>query len=239
MANVRAPDQLGLTFDHAARVSREDFIEGPSNVQALRLVERWPDWPGRAVALVGPEGAGKSHLGSIWAAASRARIVAGASLADCDLPGHLASGALVVEDLAFGNFDERALFHLLNLARQEQAFVLLAARTAPAGWPVTIKDLASRLRAVPVVTLAPPDDALLRAVIVKLCDDRQLAADESLVSFLVARIERSFAAAAAAVAALDREALRQQRRVTRAFAAELFRDDDQLELFGDGDRDPA
>ena len=61
-------------------------------------------------------------------------------------------------------------------------------------------DLASRLRALPVVALTAPDDALLRAVLVKLFADRQLAVDESLVAFLATRIERSFAAARAAVA---------------------------------------
>ena len=75
-----------------------------------------------------------------------------------------------------------------------------------------------------MVALAAPDDALFRAVLVKLFADRQLAVDESLVSFLTTRIERSFAAARAAVAALDGEALRLKRPVTRALAGELFRE---------------
>jgi len=233
MANVRRPEQLGLTLDHTARLGREDFIEGPSNASALHLIERWPDWPHRVVVLVGPEGAGKTHLAAIWATASEARTVAAGAVVHDDVPALLATHALVIDDLAPGSFDERTLFHLLNLARQEQAFVLIAARSQPAAWTVAIKDLASRLRALPVVTLSSPDDALLRAVIVKLCADRQLAVDESLVSYLVTRIERSFAAVQAAVATLDREALRQQRRVTRAFAVELFRDSDQPDLFGE------
>jgi chromosomal replication initiation ATPase DnaA len=231
MPGMRGSDQLALTLEHAARFGREDFLEGPSNAAALALVERWPDWPDRIVALIGPEGAGKSHLAAIWAANAKARIVAASALAEPDLPQFVA-GALVVEDLAPGNFDERVLFHLLNLARQDGAFVLLTARTPPAGWPIAVKDLASRLRALPVVALAPPDDALLRAVIVKLFTDRQVGVDESLVSYVATRIERSFAAARAAVAALDREALRRQRPITRALAADLFRDWDQLELFG-------
>ena len=111
------------------------------------------------------------------------------------MPGALATGALVIEDLAPSDIDERALFHLLNLARQEEADVLMTARTQPAGWALELPDLLSRLRAVPVVTLAPPDDALLRALIVKLCIDRQLSVDEALVNYVASRIERSFAAA--------------------------------------------
>jgi len=114
------------------------------------------------------------------------------------------------------------MFHLLNLAREQRAFVLLTARTAPAGWPIALPDLASRLRALPVVTLAAPDDAMLRAVLVKLFADRQLAVDDGLIAYLMVRIERSFAAARRVVAALDREALRRQRPVTRALAYEIL-----------------
>jgi chromosomal replication initiation ATPase DnaA len=232
MAAARSPDQLALTLEHAERFGREDFLEGPSNTAALTLVERWPDWPGRIVMLVGPEGAGKSHLAAIWSGRSGATVVPASSLAEPDVPGLLAK-ALIVEDLAAGGFDERVLFHLLNLARQDQAFVLLTARTPPTGWPIAIKDLSSRLRALPIITLASPDDALLRAVIVKLFADRQINADESLVSYLAMRIERSFAAARAAVVALDREALRQQRPITRALAVDLFRAADQFDMFGE------
>jgi chromosomal replication initiation ATPase DnaA len=88
--------------------------------------------------------------------------------------------------------------------------------------PVELRDLRSRLRAMPVVSLLPPDDQLFRALIVKFCADRQLAIDEALVSYLTTRIERSYAAVRQAVELLDREALRLGRPVTRALAAELL-----------------
>ncbi|HZQ12082.1 MAG TPA: DnaA/Hda family protein [Pseudolabrys sp.] len=218
-----APRQLVLALDHAASFAREDFLEGPSNAAALALIDGWPDWPSRVMALVGPEGAGKTHLASIWAEAAGARVFAAKLLEHGNLPAALATGALVLEDLAADVLDEAALFHLLNLAREERAYVLITARTAPAALPVTIRDLASRLRAIPLVTLDAPDDALLRAVIVKLAADRQIGVDEALVNYLATRIERSFAAARRALARLDEEAMRQHRPVTRALAAELFR----------------
>lgn len=216
--------QLALALDHAESLAREDFLAGPSNAAALSLIERWPDWPSRTMLLRGPEGSGKSHLAAIWARASGARMLSPRSLEGADVPIALATGALVLENLAEGRFDEAALFHLLNLAREERAYVLITARSAPSTWRIAVPDLASRLRALPVVALTAPDDALLRAVIVKLFADRQLAVDESLVAYLATRIERTFAAARAAVDALDREALRLKRPVTRALAAELFRE---------------
>lgn len=219
-----SPRQLALALDHGESFAREDFLEGPSNTAALALISQWPDWPARIVAVVGPEGAGKSHLAAIWAAEIGARFIAARALEEIDLPAALATGTLVIEDLAEGCFDERALFHLINLAREQGAYLLMTARSAPNGFVVELRDLASRLRAVPVVTLDRPDDALLRAVIVKLLTDRQLAVDESLVGYVASRIERSFAAARAVVARLDDEALRRQRPLTRALASEILRE---------------
>ena len=221
MSVVSVPRQLALALPHAESFARDDFLTGASNKAALGLIERWPDWPDRALALVGPEGAGKSHLAAIWAEIAGARRVSARALGETGLMAALATGALVVED-APARLDERALFHLLNLMRQEEAFVLITAQTAPATWRVELPDLASRLRAIPVIELNPPDDALLRAVLVKLFADRQLAVDESLIAYLVTRIERSFAVARATVEALDREALRLKRPVTRALASELL-----------------
>ncbi|HWM46919.1 MAG TPA: chromosomal replication initiator DnaA [Xanthobacteraceae bacterium] len=218
------PRQLALALEHAPSFARDNFLEGPSNVAALALITRWPDWPSLNLLLVGPQGAGKTHLASIWAETAGARVVSARMLGEVSVPTALATGALVVEDLAPQELDERALFHILNLARAERASILLTARTGPAAWRLDIPDLASRLREVPVVNLAPPDDALLRAVLVKLFADRQLAVDESLIAYVMTRIERSFGAAQAVVAALDREALRQKRPVTRVLAAELLRE---------------
>ena len=178
----------------------------------------------KVMMMTGPEGCGKSHLAAIWAAEAGARIMTAHALSIANVPGALATGALVVEHLEAGAFDERALFHLLNLAREDHAFVLMSGRLPPSVLNVTLPDLASRLRALPVVALAAPDDAMFRALIVKFCADRQLSVDESVVGYLATHIERSFAAARKAVETLDTEALRLRRPVTRALAAEIFRD---------------
>ena len=223
MSSSVAPRQLLLALDHSVSFAREDFLRGPSNAEALNLVERWPDWPDRIVALIGPQGSGKSHLAAIWAEATGARVLSAKLLPHSDLPAAFATGALVLEDLEFEGLDERALFHLLNFAREQAANVLITSRSPLTTFPVVIRDLASRMRAVPSVAVAAPDDALLRALIVKLAVDRQIAVDESLVSYVANRIERSFAAAHHAVQRLDEEAMRQHRPVTRALAVELFR----------------
>ena len=217
------PRQLAFVLPHEESLTRDNFLEGPANEAALALIEAWPEWPSRTMWLAGPDGAGKSHLAAIWADTSGARITAAHVLAASNVPASLATGALVVEDLRAGDFDERALFHLLNLAREDAAFVLITAREVPTALDIELKDLRSRLRALPVVSVLPPDDQLFRALIVKLCADRQLAVDEAVVTYLANRIERSYAAARETVALLDREALRLGRPVNRALAAEILR----------------
>ena len=223
MSGPFIPRQLVLDLDHSVSFAREDFLSGPSNVAALTLIDRWPDWPDRIVALVGPEGAGKSHLAAIWADESGARVLSAKLLSVTDVPATLATGALVVEDLEGEDLDEHALFHLMNLAREESAFVLLTSRSTVANLPTTICDLASRLRALPSMMVKPPDDTLLRSLLIKLAADRQLVLDESVVNYVVNRIDRSFAAARTAIQTLDDEAMRQHRPITRALAVELFR----------------
>jgi chromosomal replication initiation ATPase DnaA len=217
------PRQLAFALPHAESLSRDNFLEGPANAAALALIDGWPDWPNRVMLLVGPEGSGKSHLAAIWAEQAGARSTSAHALTVAEVPGALATGALVVEDLKPQQFDERALFHLLNLTREEEAYVLITTREPPSALAIELRDLRSRLRAIPTVSLLPPDDQLFRALIVKFCADRQMVVDEAVVSFLATRIERSFAAARQAVELLDTEALRLGRPVTRALAAELLR----------------
>jgi len=217
------PRQLAFVLPHAESLTRDNFLGGPANAAGLALVDSWPEWPNRIMLLVGPEGSGKSHLAAIWAEQAGARSISAHALTAASVPGALATGALVVEDLNPSDFDERALFHLMNLAREDEAFVLITARVPPSAFQIDLRDLRSRLRAVPVVSLLPPDDQLFRALIVKFCADRQIIIDETVVSYLTTRIERSYAAARRAVELLDSESLRLGRPITRALAADLLR----------------
>ncbi|WP_428029647.1 chromosomal replication initiator DnaA [Ancylobacter sp.] len=220
-----ATRQLALDLPHADSRSRDDFLPGLANEAALALVESWPNWPARAVALVGPAGSGKSHLAAIFAERSGARVLPAAALDSASVPALLADGALVIEDLGNGPIPEAGLFHLLNLAGEQKAGVLITSTRLPSALSETVatRDLASRLRALPVVTLGPPDEELLASVALKLFADRQILPDENLLHYLLPRVERSIAGLRDVVGELDREALARKRPLTRALAAELLR----------------
>ena len=216
-----------LAFDLPARdgMTRAEFFVSPANALALAALDGWQGWPGGKMLLLGPPGAGKTHLAQIWVAETGAALVPAADLAGADIPGLAAAGRVAVEDAASvaGNPQaEAALFHLHNLLAQTGGALLLTAETPPRDWGLRLPDLLSRVQAAPVTRIEAPDDALLSAVLVKLFADRQLAVAPNLIPYLVARMPRSVGAARALVAALDAAALAEGRPVTRSLAAGLL-----------------
>ena len=181
----------------------------------------WPNWPDPVLALVGAPGSGKSHLASIWARRAHAVLVPPDAVgAGADL-GEFYGRHILLED-ADGVADERGLFHLFNLVQESRASMLLTAATPPERWGIRLPDLLSRLRRAPLVEIGMPDDELVRAVLVKLFVDRQLAVDASVIEYIAQRIDRSLDAARDFVRVLDDEALAEGRRINRNLAARLL-----------------
>lgn len=224
---MTGPRQLVFDLPSRPSLGRAEFYVSPSNEMALAQVERWPDWTARRLAVAGPQGAGKTHLVHVWAARAAGTIVAAEALGELDLAGLAAGAAVAIEDADRGldAAGEETLFHLCNLLAASGSLVVTG-REAPARWPLRLPDLRSRLEATEVARLEPPDDALLAAVLVKLFADRQLPVGPGVIQYLVSRMDRSFAAAEALVAALDRAGLAGRRPVTARLAAEVLFNDD-------------
>jgi len=229
MTGSKTPQNPQLTLELAGEpcFSVENFLISGSNEQAFDMITLWPDWPDATLLLTGPSGAGKSHLGAIWAERAGAIKLNGKGLSRADLNALSARKALLIENAEAivspeDKDDETALFHLLNLMRSSGTVLLLTAQAVPDNWGLKTPDLLSRLRLAPGVHLAPPDDALMRAVLVKLFFDRQLMVDTSLIEFAALRLNRSLDAAREFVAALDREALARGKRITKPMAQDVL-----------------
>lgn len=214
--------QLTLDLPHRAALGAEDFLVSDCNLAAVRLIDAWPNWQDHVQLLIGPPASGKTHLVRVWQALSGAQGLEPEHLAMDFVDSMSAGTPLVVEDADRLAYDEKTLFHLLNLAREKRLFVLLTARTVPSRWPFSLPDLLSRLNAVPAVEIGPPDEALIRTVMLKHFADRQLDIDPKVLTYLALHVDRSLAAAEAAVAAVDRAALATGRKISRQLVIETL-----------------
>jgi chromosomal replication initiation ATPase DnaA len=201
--------QRAFDLPVATGLGAADFLVSDSNREAFEWIDCWPDWPARALVLHGPSGSGKTHLAHLWCERTGATLIAGAAIGGM-APSDAA--ALAIDDAE--RAQDEPLLHLYNSAVERGASLLLTMPAPPAALSIALPDLASRLRALPVVGIAPPDDALLGAVLVKHFADRQVRVKPEVVAYLVARIERSFAAAAAVAARLDATAISAGRPIT-------------------------
>lgn len=224
--------QLRLELQRPTSYRREAFIVSPANDAAVRAVDSWPNWHGGCLALVGPEGVGKTHLALAWAAKAGATVLTPSDLGPgCDL-SRLHGRPVLVEDADRGVSDE-ALFHLINMAGAAGGGLLLTARTPPSSWPATLPDLRSRLNALPVAELPPPDDAILEGVLNKFFRERNIRPAEDLVPYLLRRIERSIPRAQAIVARLDEVADAEHKAVSRALARQILEIEGENSDLGD------
>lgn len=209
--------QLVLDLPHRAAQARGDFLVAPCNEAAVAWIDRWPDWPAPGLALYGPAGSGKSHLAAVWQSRSGAVAVSAAALRG----GRIEARYCVFEEgeaLLRDRGAAEALFHLYNRIAARRGHLLVTGAEPPARWTLPLADLASRLRALPAVEIRPPDDAMLSGLFAKLFRDRQLAVPGEVILYLVQRIERSCAAVARTVEALDRASLAERRPITLPFA---------------------
>jgi chromosomal replication initiation ATPase DnaA len=224
-------EQLLLDLPHREALGREDFLVTSSNAAAVALCDQWPNWPTYAAILVGPQSCGKSHLVEVWRQRSGGLKIQANSLTTINVPNLLAGNAVAIEDLHEGEIDERAIFHVLNLAKQEGKFILFTSRLPPKQLGFKIPDLFSRLNSLPVVQIEAHDDTLLRGVLVKLFADRQLTVDEGLINYTLLRMPRSLATAQKLVAEVDHLALTEKAEVSKALVAKVLAKLENLDLF--------
>ncbi len=206
-----------IPFDLPVRPSlgREDFLVAPSNHMAVKFIDAWPAWPMHALVLFGPKASGKTHLAAVWQARTQACDIS--DVQDFNMlsydknPTHVVVDNL--EDIILRHQEEQ-LFHLYNSVRENNKAILIISEKSPSALSFTLPDLASRMRASTAVEINPPDDVLLKGLLVKLFYDRQIKISPNVISYLVTRMDRSFTAARDLVAAIDSKAMAEQRAVT-------------------------
>ena len=213
-ARVSPSDQMRLPLQSELPDDATGLVVSDSNRAAVEALADWPNLIGGVMAICGPEGSGKSRLGQIWAERVGATAVHGAEAALID-PLEIEGRPVLLDDAM--KTDDETLFHLINLAQTPGGALLLIDRPAPSAWQVQLPDLRSRLDAVISVPVEAPDDPVLAAMLEARFAERGIRPAKDVIPYLLRRIDRSAAAAAAIVARLD--AL--HRPVTRTLARQV------------------
>ncbi len=212
--------QLRFDLTRPTSYRREEFVVSAANAEAVRLVEGGAPWHGGALVLVGPGGAGKTHLALAWAAQAGAVQLEAAAPQD-DL-ARLSGRPILLEHADQAPAD--TLFHLINMAGEPGGALLMTSRLLPSAWPAALPDLRSRLNALPVAELGPPDDDMLLGVLKKFFRERNIRAADEVFAYLIRRMERSVPVARDLVERLDEAAAAQNREISRALARQVLED---------------
>ncbi|MCV2874931.1 DnaA/Hda family protein [Rhodobacteraceae bacterium XHP0102] len=220
-------EQMQFDLPYRAAMGRQDFFLSPCNAVAVAGIDAWQHWPMAKMILIGPEGAGKTHLAHVFCAQAQATICAASDLNEAHLPSLMEAPALAIEDchrIAGERHREELLFHLHNSAAARHAPLLLTARDKPETWGISLPDLDSRLRQSDLLRLEAPDDAALMAVTMKLAQDRGISLPASVLHYALPRMERSFKAVMAFVIALDKSALSEGKSPSLSHARAILKD---------------
>ncbi|WP_287942687.1 chromosomal replication initiator DnaA [Sphingopyxis sp.] len=188
----RGSGQIALPLDWSAGGANDGpLIVGTSNADAVRYLRHVATWPVRTAVLTGPRGSGRSLMGRLFARESGGRVI----------DGH-------------ASVSEEEIFHAWNAAQASGTPLLIIADVPPSEWAIALPDLASRLRAVPVLTIGEPDDCLARDLIDALFAQRGMAISPDVAAYVVPRMERSYAMIHRVVAALDAASLEKGRAIS-------------------------
>ncbi|MGE3302475.1 MAG: DnaA/Hda family protein [Hyphomonadaceae bacterium] len=192
-------------FDFAAHGDGAGaFIVSDSNRAAVALLEQWRAWPGGALALTGPAGAGKTRLARLWAGEAGAAWMSATASPSELLAAFEAHHRRLAFDPADAPRDDQALIALLDAARQEGGAVLLVGREPPERWRAGLGDLRSRFTALLAARLEEPDDYLRTELLRRLCRARFIELRENVAKYLSQNMERSYAALHALVDEVDK-----------------------------------
>lgn len=211
--------QLALSLpSEPPRYDKDAFFISDANRAAWQCVKSW--WASSEPVLVisGPASAGKTHL---------------LHIAVKELSGNVAdthywsenterAACIGIDDLPASD-SKQFLSHIEGLTSANVRLVL-AGNGHPAEWAGGLKDLRTRLEAMPRATLGEPDEALLRTVIAKSFRDRQILVDPRVIDYAAPRLSRTFAAAQAFVTLSDEKALKTKQKISTSLAQKIIND---------------
>lgn len=228
MKNDQNPKQLLLDLPVHETFAQEDFLPSLSNQDAVKYIDRWPNWGHgqnnfHCLIIYGDKGCGKTHLSHVWQRISNARYLTLDELTHKNTKdGNFIYIIEDIDDFIDDATSQESLLHLYNWTREQGGYLLFTAKSHPKNWSITLADLSSRLLSCHAVKIKSPDDDLLRAIIIKQFSDRQINISKEVLHYLLPRAERSFDAIQKMVHDIDQLSLVEKKKITIAIVKRVI-----------------
>ena len=184
-------DQLTFKFPFSKKYYEQDYFVSNNNFAAFKLIDSWPNWPGKWLNVFGEEGSGKTHLSKILEKKIKKSKLIEAKNVDNKIMEELNYIECLIIDSFENNINEDILYSILNHSKQINNFIVINS-TIPINNCFNLKDLRSRSNSFIFIGIDLPSDDLLRVLIAKTLSDNQTTISPKLIDYIINNVERSY-----------------------------------------------
>ena len=184
-------DQLTFKFPFSKKYYEQDYFVSNNNFAAFKLIDSWPNWPGKWLNVFGEKGSGKTHLSKILEKKIKKSKLIEAKNVDNKIMEELNRIECLIIDSFENNINEDILYSILNHSKQIDNFIVINSNS-PINNYFNLKDLRSRSNSFIFIGIDLPSDDLLRVLIAKTLSDNQTTISPKLIDYIINNVERSY-----------------------------------------------
>ena len=185
-------DQLTFRFPFSKKYYEQDYYVSSNNFSAFKLIDEWPEWPGKWLNIYGAKGSGKTHLSKILEnKIKKSRLVSANKINNNIIKDLNSLDCLIIEDFN-NNIDEKLLYSIFNQSKQLENYVLINSLNSIKNLNFSSKDLKSRINSIVYIGIELPTDDVLKVIITKFFSDKQVNISPKLIEFILNNVERSY-----------------------------------------------
>ena len=184
--------QLVFKFPFKTRYFEQDFFVSSNNFSAYKLIESWPNWPGKWVNIIGPTGSGKTHLSKILEKKIKKLKVIDETNVNEKIISELRNFDCLIIDNFKNKIEDKLLYSILNQSKQLENFIVINSKLQLNKFEIKLKDLKSRFNSFIFIGIDLPTDDLLQVIISKSFSDKQINLNPKVSEYIVKNVDRSY-----------------------------------------------
>ena len=184
--------QLTFKFPFKKKYFEQDFFVSSNNFSAYKLIESWPNWPGKWLNVYGASGSGKTHLSKILEKKIKKIIILDENKINDIAITELNKNECLIIDNYKNNIDEKLFYSILNHSKQLDNFILVNSLQPMSKFSFVLEDLKSRINSFINIGIDLPPDDLLHVIISKSFSEKQITISPKISEYIVKNVERSY-----------------------------------------------